>query len=188
MYSLTQQVLEFVRSWGAALAGVATRETLSGGPPSVDLDYVLPGAQSAVSIAVPLNTAHIRAYLAKEDRLSHEQDNFHANLQATGIVAYLARYLEQKGYPSKGVTSNDAYREEVPGGRQSMLPDLSHRYLAVRSGLGWFGFSGNVITPQNGAAVILATCVTTAELEPTDPLPPEENYCDRCGLCQAACW
>jgi hypothetical protein len=122
--------LEFVRSWGAAIVGVATRETLAGGPPSVDLEYILPGARSAVSIAVPLNTEHLRAFLAKEDRLSHEQDNFRVNMQATGIAAYLARYLEQKGHPSKGVTSNDAYREEVPGGRQSMLPDLSHRYLA----------------------------------------------------------
>ena len=153
----------------------------------MDLEYVLPGARSAVSIAVPLNTDHIKAYLAKEDRLSHEQDNFRVNMQATGIAAYLARYLEQKGHPSQGVTSNDAYREEVPGGRQSMLPDLSHRYLAVRSGVGWFGFSGNVITSRYGAAVILATCVTTAELEPTEPLPPDENYCDRCGLCLAAC-
>jgi len=29
--------------------------------------------------------------------------------------------------------------------------------------------------------------VTEAELIPTDPLPPEENYCDGCRLCQAAC-
>ena len=142
MNSLTEQVLEFARSWGVALVGVATRETLAGGPPSVDLEYILPGARSAVSIAVPLNTDHSRAYLAKKDRRSHEQDNFRVNMEATGVAAYLARYLEQKGHPSQGVTSNDAYREEVPGGRQSMLPDLSHRYLAVRSGVGWFGFSG----------------------------------------------
>ena len=117
MHSLTDQVLEFARSWGASLLGIATRETLAGGPPSVDLEYVLPGARSAVSIAVPLNTDHIKAYLAKEDRLSHEQDNFRVNMQATGIAAYLARYLEQKGHPSQGVTSNDAYREEVAGAR-----------------------------------------------------------------------
>lgn len=129
MNSLTDQVLEFARSWGASLLGIATGETLAGGPPSVDLEYVLPGARSAVSIAVPLNMDHIRAFLAKEDRLSHEQDNLRVNMQVTGIAAYLARYLEQKGHPSQGVTSNDAYREEVAGGRQSMLPDLSHRYL-----------------------------------------------------------
>jgi epoxyqueuosine reductase QueG len=187
MLSLTEQVLDFARSWGAAVVGVSTRETLAGGPPSVDLEYILPGARSAVSIGVPLNGEHIRAYLAKEDRRGHEQDNFRVNMEATGVAAYLARYLEQKGFPSKGVTSNDAYREEVPGGRQRMLPDLSHRYLAVRSGVGWFGFSGNVITPRYGAAVILATCVTTAELDPTAPLSPQENYCDRCGLCLAAC-
>jgi len=56
-------------------------------------------------------------------------------------------------------------------GRLGMNPDLSHRYLAVRSGVGWFGFSGNVITPEYGAAVILGTCVTSAELEPRTPYP-----------------
>jgi epoxyqueuosine reductase len=146
--SLSEQVLDFARSWGAAVVGVASRETLAGGPPSGDLEFILPGARSAVSIAVPLNKDCIRSSLAKEDRRSHEQDNFRVTMEATGIAAYLARYLEQEGYPSKGVTSNDAYREEMPGGCRSILPDLFHRYLAVRSGLGWFGFSGNRITPQ----------------------------------------
>ena len=73
MNLLTEQVLDFARSWGAAVVGVATRETLAGGPPSVDLEYVLPGARSAVSIAVPLNKDYIRSYLAKKDRRSHDR-------------------------------------------------------------------------------------------------------------------
>jgi ferredoxin len=67
------------------------------------------------------------------------------------------------------------------------LPDLSHRYLAGRSGVGWFGLSGNVITREHGAAVVLGSVVTTAELEPTEPLPPDEKYCDECQLCRASC-
>jgi len=53
--------------------------------------------------------------------------------------------------------------------------------------VGYFGLSGNVITPTEGAAVILGSVVTTAELAPTDPLPPDRNYCDGCGLCMASC-
>jgi epoxyqueuosine reductase QueG len=67
------------------------------------------------------------------------------------------------------------------------MPDISHRYLAVRSGIGWFGFSGNVITKDYGAAVILGSVVTTLEMEPTEPLPEEDTYCDECRLCLASC-
>ena len=57
----------------------------------------------------------------------------------------------------------------------------------MRSGVGWFGLSGNVITKSHGAAVVLGSVVTTAELEPTDPLPPDEKYCDECKLCMKSC-
>jgi epoxyqueuosine reductase QueG len=187
MDPLTEQIKELVRSYGGARTGIVTRQNLVGGPPSTDLTFILPEAKSAIIFALPLNKKFIRPFLAKEDRLSHERDNLQVNMIATGLAAHLAKHLEQKGFPSQGIVSNESYRDEKPWGRLGMNPDLSHRYLAVRSGVGWFGFSGNVITPEYGAAVILGTCVTSAELEPTEPLPPEENYCNRCKLCLAAC-
>ena len=187
MATLTEQVKEIVRSYGGARMGITTRETLAGGSPSADLTYILPEAKSAITFAIPLNKKFIRPFLAKEDRLSHERDNLQVNLLATGLAAHIAKHLEQEGFPSQGVVSNESYRDEKPWGRLGMNPDLSHRYLAVRSGVGWFGFSGNVITPEYGATLILGTCVTSAELEPTDPLPPEDNYCNRCKLCLASC-
>jgi epoxyqueuosine reductase QueG len=187
MATLTEQVKAVLRSYGGARMGITTLETLAGGPPSADLTYILPGAKSAVTFALPLETKFIRPFLAKEDRLSHERDNLQVNILATGLAAHLAKHLEQRGFPSQGVVSNESYRDEKPWGRLGMNPDLSHRYLAVRSGVGWFGFSGNVITPEYGAAVILGTCVTSAELEPTDPLSPGDNYCDRGKLCLTAC-
>lgn len=186
MDPLTEQIKKLVRSYGAVRVGIATTETLAGGPPSTDLGYILSGARSAISFALPLNRKFIRPFLAKEDRLSHERDNLQVNMASAGISAHLAQHLEQKGIPSRGVVANESYRDEPRLGRIGMRPDLSHRYIAVRSGVGWFGFSGNVLTPEHGAAVILGTCVTSAELEPTDPLP-EENYCDRCRLCLASC-
>jgi epoxyqueuosine reductase len=187
MATFTEQVKEVVRSYGGARVGIVDRQTLAGGPPSTDLTYILPEAKSAITFALPLDKKFIRPFLAKEDRLSHERDNLRVNILATGLAAHLAKHLEQRGFPSQGVVSNESYREEKGIGRLGMNPDLSHRYMAVRSGVGWFGFSGNVITPEYGAAVILGTCVTSAELEPTEPLPPEDNYCNRCKLCLASC-
>jgi epoxyqueuosine reductase QueG len=184
---LAELVTDFLVTQGASAVGIATRETLAGGPPSTDLEYVLPGAKSAVSFAVPFDQEKIERYLAKEDHSGHQDDNFRTNFFVTGLAVGLAAYLDQKGHPSYGVVANGVYRKDTPQGMMDFMPDISHRYLAVRSGVGWFGFSGNVITRTHGAAVVLGSVVTTAELEPTEPLPAEEKYCDECRLCVASC-
>ena len=56
---LTQFATDYLTCEGACAVGVATTETLAGGPPSTDLEYVLPGAKSAVSFAVPLDPVKI---------------------------------------------------------------------------------------------------------------------------------
>ncbi len=188
MDKLSQLLMDYVLGEGACAAGIATVETLADGPPSADLNYVLPGAKSALVFAVPLEVSHIEPFLAKRDRLAHERDNLRTNALASGLALHVAKYLEQtKGLASVPVAANEIYRPDVPGGPLAMLPDIALRYLAVRSGVGHLGLSGNIITASHGAAVILGAMVTTAELTPTAPLPPEESYCDGCRLCIASC-
>ena len=187
MEKLTGRIKELAKCLGATAVGISTKETLAGGPPSVDLSYVLPGAKSAISFLVPLNQSYIEPYLQKMDHRSHEMDNIRTNSLVTGISFEIASYLTQKGYPSVGQTANLTYRTDTPNGPLDEKPPVSHRYLAVRSGIGHFGLSGNVITNENGAAVILGSLVTTAALIPTEPLPAGNNYCDVCRLCIASC-
>jgi len=187
MEKITRRAMELARSYGACAVGVANLETLEAGPPSTDLTYVLPKARSAISFAVPLNQDYIDAWFSKKNHEHHFKDNIQANVIASGISLELANYLGQKGYRSIPLTSNTAYREESKNGRYDEIPPISHRYLAVRSGVGFFGLSGNVLTKSDGAAVILGSVVTEAELIPTDPLPARENYCDLCRLCKAVC-
>ncbi len=184
---LTQFVFESLLAQGACAVGVSTKETLAGGPPSTDLEYILPGAKSAVTFAVPFDQTKIDPYLGKEDFLGHNADNFTKNAISTGLSHQMAGYFKLIGHPSRGVMANGSYREDTPNGIADYLPDLSHRLLAVRSGVGWFGVSGNVITKDYGGAVVLGTFVTTAELEPTEPLPPEESFCEGCKICRAIC-
>jgi epoxyqueuosine reductase QueG len=184
---LSQFAVDFLTTQGACAVGIATKETLAGGPPSTDLEYVLPGAKSAVSFAVPMDQEKIERYLAKEDHAGHQDDNFHTDFFATGLAVGLAAYWDQQGIPSHGCVANGVYRKDTPMGMLDFMPDISHRYLAVRSGVGWFGLSGNVITKTHGASVVLGSVVTTAELDPTDPLDEEEKYCDECLLCVASC-
>jgi len=187
MEKITRRAMALARSYGACAVGVATVETLEGGPPSTDLTYILPAARSAISFAVPLNQEYIEAWFNKKSHEKHFKDNIQTNVIASGISLELANYLGQKGYPSIPLNANTAYREESKNGRYDEIPPISHRYLAVRSGVGFFGLSGNVLTKTEGAAIILGSVVTEADLIPTDPLPAGENYCDLCRLCKAVC-
>ena len=136
MDRLSKTVMDFVISEGACRAGIATAETLSGGPTSTDLSYVLPGARSAVVFAIAIDQSVIDPYLAKQDRLSFERNVFQITSLASGISLALATYLEMKGIQSAPVAANFHYRPDAPGGVLSMHPNVSHRYLAVRSGVG----------------------------------------------------
>ena len=187
MEKITRRATALARSYGACAVGVAALETLEGGPPSTDLSYALPTARSAISFAVPLNQDYIEAWFSKKSHENHFKDNIQTNVIASGISLELANYLGQKGYFSIPLTSNTTYREESKNGRYDEIPPISHRYLAVRSGVGFFGLSGNVLTKNEGAAIILGSVVTEADLIPTDPLPAGGNYCDLCRLCKAVC-
>jgi epoxyqueuosine reductase QueG len=186
MNDLKMLTLDYPLSEGAIGSGIATIDSLRGGPPSTDLTEVFPEARSAIVFAVPLDQRLIDPFLNKTDRLSHERDNIRTNNVAAGIAVGLADYLRQKGIQSTAISPNKVYRPaELKKGL--MLPDISLRYLAVAAGVGHFGLSGNVITKEYGAGVILAAVVTAADFPATSPLPVEENYCDRCGLCLASC-
>jgi len=184
---LREVVLDQVLLGGACAVGVVTIETLEGGPESTDITQLLPGARSAISFAYTLDPTLIDSYLSKKDRVPHERNNIDVNNLVSGAALNLAGFIEMKGHKSVPVIANNYYRSDTPGGLLDMLPDISLRYLAVRSGVGCFGLSGNVIHPEHGATIILGAVITTADFEPTPPLPSEKNYCDKCKMCMASC-
>ncbi|MFC2092248.1 epoxyqueuosine reductase [Elusimicrobiota bacterium] len=186
MKNLSEFVVDYLKKEGAVSVGISTIETLAGGPPSTDITYIMPEAKSAISFAIPIEQDLIPGYLSKKDRLSMEKEYLQKNALATGISFGLSAFLNQLNIPSKGVCSNEVYRRDKHKASE-MKPDLSHRYLAAVSGVGHFGISGNIIVKDYGASVILGTTVTTAIIEPTPPLPTEENYCDDCRICIRAC-
>jgi len=187
MKELNSLVLEYPLLEGAVKSGIATLDTLIGGPPSVDLSYVLPGAKSAIVFSLALDQNTIPDYLAKKDRLSYEREYNEVNSISSGIAVKLAGTLSQRGFPAVPLAANDVYRDDTPMGRFDMFPPISLRYLAVASGVASFGWSGNVIDNKHGACIILGGVVTSAELTPTAPLNQEDNYCDECHLCAASC-
>ena len=175
---------------GAIRVGFANAETLSGGPAYTDITYKLPEAKSAICFAMPLNKSVIRSYLAKElpyGRSNYEKDQFDIHIKIYRISKEITHLLEEKGFKAVPLFPNNKYREDIPGWRMVLMPELSLRYVAVRSGVASFGWSGNVGIKGYGTTIILGGLVTSAELEPTDPIPPEESFCNKCKLCAKVC-
>jgi Uncharacterized Fe-S protein len=187
MVELTEALKEMALTLGAFKVGIATTKTLSGGPPSADLTYVLPEAKSAVCFALAFDQNLIDPYFKKEDHGSLETNKVRTTTLANGIALEIAGFLQQYGYKAVPQSANFVYRMDTENWMMDMHPPISHRYLAVCSGIGHFGYSGNIITKEYGSAIVLASVVTDAELVPTEPLPEEENYCDECKLCLSVC-
>ena len=59
------------------------------------------------------------------------------------------------------------------------------RSWAQRSGLGWIGKNGNLITKQSGSFYFIATLITDLELEYDDPFA--KDYCGSCTKCIDSC-
>ena len=59
------------------------------------------------------------------------------------------------------------------------------RTWAQRSGLGWIGKNGNMITKGSGSFFFIATLITDLELEYDDPFA--KDYCGSCTRCVDAC-
>lgn len=185
--SLQSLIEEFLLERGALRVGIATTETLAGGPPSADITYRMEGARSAISFALPLDRDRIRAFLAKEERFGHEEDNINTNLRSKDLSWELAEMLKREGYQAKGTAANMKYRQDEEDWQLKLHPDISHRYIAVRSGMASFGWSGNAGIKGHGTAIILGSTVTDADLTPTEPIPLEESFCDNCKLCYKCC-
>src|SRR5438128_8398844 len=58
------------------------------------------------------------------------------------------------------------------------------RAAATRAGLGWLGKNTNLLIPGVGSSVLLAEIVTSAELEPDEPL---KKTCGSCDACMRVC-
>lgn len=59
------------------------------------------------------------------------------------------------------------------------------RSWAKRSGLGWIGKNGNLLTPKHGSFFFIATLITDLELNYDDPFA--KDHCGTCTRCIDAC-
>lgn len=174
---------------GATSCGIASLERLKDGPPSADPTYAMPSARSVISYAIAFDYEILAKFMAKEhfDPFVRHKKDLETLLYVVGDK--LVDELKAQGHDAMVVSINSVYRPEPgvpdPSKARAMIPDFSLRYGAVAAGLGRIGWSGNIMTPEHGATVVIGAVITDAVLE-QDPLL-QENPCDRCMACVRVC-
>lgn len=186
---IENQIKSLARESGAALVGIASKQRLYDTPPSGNPEYLLPSAESIISFAVTLDKNMIRDFISKKNWLPHCEDRKHVARLLYRISDRLVDFLKSEGFDAITVDINNNYRPEPGAGdvteMTEFVPEFSHRFGAVATGIGRVGWSGNLLTSDYGALVELGTVLTSARLE-SDPTL-EKNPCDRCKLCSLVC-
>lgn len=95
-------------------------------------------------------------------------------------ILTISHFLQEKGFLALPVHASDPYD------LINLKGVLSHKHAAVQAGLGEFGLSNLLLTPQFGPRQRFAQILTDAELAPDKPI--HQNLCEETiPECQFAC-
>jgi len=187
MGDLEHRIKEFVAERGVEVVGIAGPERLDG-PPSLDPSYTMKGGRSIVSMAIPMDTDAIYAYLSKRSPSPHNVDQSHGNQRMHRVSKALEEFIISRGNRARVVPPNNSYRRSPDV--FTTHPSFSHRFGVIASGIGAQGWSGNVMTREYGASMYLSPVVTDALLESDKPLDPRhfiDSSCETCKICARTC-
>jgi len=136
----------------------------------IDPQKLVPGAKSVITLLLnyfPLETQN--AHAPRISKYAYGKD-YHEVIK-TKLKTFLQMLHEKIG--------------EIHGrGFVDSAPVLE-RAWARKSGLGWIGKNGNLITKQSGSFFFIATMIIDIELEYDDPFA--KDYCGSCTRCIDAC-
>jgi len=107
--SLEAKVKKIATDEGAVLVGICSADSIKDKKFS-DPNYLLPGAQSVISIALKQDEESIKKYLAKEDRDSFCLKSDYITKKLYAIGDKIKTYLEEQGFKAFNCKINFDYR------------------------------------------------------------------------------
>ena len=174
---------------GCLRVGIARRDAFFEAPPSADMRFLEPWAESVISFAITTGTDWIEDYLGKKTRMVI-RDNMHwVYHELYRIAVVISDHIKSRGHKAHPIIPNGLYlsdhtfEKEIPD--HDVKPPLSLRYMAVGAGVGTFGWSGNVMIPGYWSNVYLGGVLTDLPLAPDSPM--KETVCDECLICSQVC-
>ena len=193
----TKKIESLIISQGADLVGIAPIERFKNAPEGFRPNDYMRDATCVISIGIHVTDGVCDAWGEySEPGKSITPYLFYGygliNLQMARIADLAARQLESMGHRSLTFPPTWAismYRSMGLLREDYMGADFSHRHAAVAAGLGQFGWSGLVLTPDFGSRVRLNSIITNAPLAPS-PMYNGNDLCQpkRCKyLCVKIC-
>lgn len=177
--SLTVEMKDFLRGMGADLIGVAPVERFEGAPTLPQ--EILPGAKNVIVIGmrVPIAATEVwKSYKKPYQVYGHGWLNYQLSFMEYNAV----RLLEDEGYRALPLSSMDPYYNI-----DTFVTDcLSNRHAAAAAGLGTFGWSNLLLTPEFGPRQRFTCVITDADLE-ADPMYDKDLCGSKCKMCIEAC-
>lgn len=162
-------------SQGAAAAGVADLEALSGYPTLPE--NLLSGYRRGVSMGIPIPKGALADIKDRSTQLYlHAYDT--VNRMLDELAMRTANLLESAGGRALSIPASHTLDRNVH------LGNLSHKAVARLAGLGWIGKNILLVNPDFGPRLRFATVLTDLELEADSPL---DRDCGGCTKCAEAC-
>jgi epoxyqueuosine reductase QueG len=167
--------------------GIAPVSRYNGAPEGYHPEDFLPGCKSVVVCALRIPDGAMQTIMRMMEDGNYSTHGIYGSYGYVGGPNYMllfselkiARYIEQiTGEPALPCTSGPTHGSKM----------LSMRHSAVAAGLGEFGWSSIVITPEFGTRNRFCAILTRAELEP-DPLYDGLPLCNPavCAVCSSMC-
>ena len=138
-----------------------------------------PETRTLMCIVTRLNVDSVRSPKRSIGNLEFHRNYHHVNEVAAAIVRVLARHKIRAVNPSAAFPME---MDNFPG----RIWVIAHKPVAVAAGLGQMGIHRNIIHPEFGSFINIATVLVAAEVA-SDSLPIDFNPCFECKLCVAAC-
>lgn len=141
-------------------------------------DEICPDYPVGVSVAlsVPL---HILNDLEDGPTKAYYDMYYEWNERLNQIVRAGEQFLIHNGYQALALTTDAVTIDKE---WKSRLP---HKTVATRSGLGWIGKNGLLVTSEFGPAVRISSILTDAPLACAQPV--DQSLCGSCSACRKSC-
>lgn len=172
----TEEILNFAKSQGITLAGVADLNLLKDLPSFGGLR--ISDFERAISMAIALPSIAIEEISSDDPGILYAWSYKTANAFLDETALKVAAYIRAKGFKSQVIPAS--LRIDL----QKQIGHVSHKAIAWAAGLGWIGRNGLLINPEFGSRIRLVTVLTDMPLKAGGPI---ENRCGDCRLCVQLC-
>lgn len=174
---LTDKLIKYICSFEPVLVG--TTDLIKLNELFTIPEDLFDGFNSGISIALPLPTKAIDliSYASPGPLYAHAYKTVNQLLDY--IIYNVSAWLISRGFHAQPIPAS------LSIDNKNFYGNLSHKAVALASGLGWIGRSTLLVTPKYGPRIRLATILTDANLKPTGE--PMENNCGDCIKCIESC-